>query len=89
MLNYELLPNPYMKDGLQRYFEQGIAPGGFLSAVLQNDLRGACEAADYQNQRLLFEHVKWLSNEAPNGSWGSHGNCVRWIANFGKEKVNE
>lgn len=91
MLNYDLLPNPNMEEGLRLYFEQGIAPGGFLSAVLRNDLRSACEAADDVNQHLLFEHVRWLYNYAPSGSWGSEENCKRWIARFAtlKEVVND
>jgi hypothetical protein len=79
MLNYDKLPNPNMAEGLRRYFEQRVLPGGFLTAVLSNDLRAACEAADYVNQRLLFEHVSWLYNEAPVGSWGSESKVRAWI----------
>lgn len=83
MLHYESLPNPGMAGGLELYFQHGIEPGSFLTAVLSNDLRGAAKRADGRNQRLLFEHVRWLYNEAPNGSWGSAENFKRWVESGG------
>lgn len=80
MLNYEILPNPNMTEGLRRYFEKGILPGSHMTNILCNDLRGACESADDLNQLLLFQHVSWLYNEAPIGSWGSDTNVRAFTA---------
>jgi hypothetical protein len=71
MFNYKTFPNPHMVIGLELYFERGIEPGSFMTAVLCNDLKGACARADWMNQRLIFQTVEWLYNEAPAGSWGS------------------
>ena len=46
--DWSLIPE-YMIGSLRRYIENGIEPGSFLSAVLCNDLRGACECADDTN----------------------------------------
>lgn len=69
----------YSAGGLYNYFFGKIEPGSFLTCVLKNDLRGACENADYMNQRLLYNYVKFLYNEAPSGSWGSVEKYENWI----------
>lgn len=56
---------------LKMYIEDGIEPGGFLSAVLQNNLCEAAGRADLYNRRRLFEYVQWLYNDAPANCWGS------------------
>lgn len=83
MLNYAALPNPRMAGGLELYFMQGIEPGSFLTAVLENNLREACGRADDTNRHLLFEHVSWLYNEAPGMSLGSPEKVRRWIESGG------
>ena len=70
-LNYSTFPNAGLVQGLRLYFENGIEPGSFLSAVLCNDLKEACGRADRFNRHLLFEIVYWLHNDAPAGTWGS------------------
>ena len=65
--------------GLQRYIEHGVPTGGFLEAVLSNNLRGACERADDLNQHALFEIVSWLYNDAPSGCWGSPAKHEAWL----------
>lgn len=79
MLLYHTIPNPNMAGAMHRYFEQGFDPGSFLRAVLSNDLREACGCADQANQRLIFEWVQWLYNEAPRNSWGSPEKVQTWI----------
>ena len=41
----------YMMDGVERYIEQGIEPGDFLSAIITNNLSEAVRRAD-------DEHIK-------------------------------
>ncbi len=66
--------------GLQRWIEDGIPPGSFLTAVLENDLKHACEQADIENRYLLFDIVSWLYNESPGGCWGSPEQVEAWRA---------
>ena len=80
--DWSLIPE-YMRGGLKRYIENGIEPGHFLAAVLQNDLRQACERADSTNMRLLFEYVQFLYNYAPSECWGSVVNYSGWIKKGG------
>jgi len=44
-LRYEHLPEG-LRGGMNRYIEHRVPPGNFLTAVLSNDLRRACERAD-------------------------------------------
>ena len=55
-----------MMYGLERYIEGHIKPGGFLSAVLKNDLRGAINHADNENIQKLPAYIEFLYNEAPS-----------------------
>lgn len=65
---------------IERYIEEGCAPGHFLSAVISNDLRAACERADLQNRSLLFAYVQWFYCYAPAVCWGSVHNMQTWMA---------
>jgi hypothetical protein len=66
-------------DSLQAYIETGRPLGGFLEAVVSNDLKEACARADDINQRQIFDYVKWLYNNAPIGCWGSPENYEFWM----------
>lgn len=72
----------HMRGGLQRYFERRIPPGGFLTAVLENDLFGAFSHADPTNRKAIFSYIMWLCNESPNGmvAWGSAKKVQNWIS---------
>lgn len=76
--NWSLIP-PHMHGAVKRYFEDGIRPGHFLTAVLCNDLREACARADDENKHRLFEYIQFLYMHAPGGSWGSPENFRDWL----------
>jgi len=79
----------YMQGGIVRYYENGLQPGHFLSAVIDNDLKEAVSRADDVNVNCLKNYVMWFYNYAPSGSWGSAGAVDRWLENFVKEKDDE
>lgn len=79
MLNYAKLPNPNLAGSFKYYIEHGIEPGGFLTAVLSNDLKEACGRADHINQHVLWEIVAWCFNELPHNAWGSAEKYRNWI----------
>jgi hypothetical protein len=64
---------------MQRYIEQGVAPGSFLSAILCNDFMAAAGRADDINQRALFAYCYFLYNEAPAGCHSSESNFKHWL----------
>lgn len=70
----------YMHGGIIRWYENGIPPGGFLTAVIDNDLREACGRADDTNRHCLFNYMQWFYNHAPAGTWGFEGATDEWCA---------
>jgi len=69
----------HCQAGLRRYIEDHVQPGGFLSAVLRNDLRDAVMAADDINRARLDQYVIFLYNHAPSACWGGERWFNAWI----------
>lgn len=81
-IDYSLLPE-HIQGAAQRYVEHGIAPGGFLTAVICNDLFGAVGRADSTNRRALPEICQFWYAEAPGVCWGSPERMERWMNSGG------
>lgn len=64
--------------GVKRFIEQGITPGSFLTAVLENDLKETFAKADTVAIRELPGIVAWLYSYAPADCWGSQENVHAW-----------
>ena len=78
MYDYDRLPE-HMRGVMQRYIENKIPPGGFLTAVLENDLAGAFGRADHINRHRIYDIVSFLYNEAPRACWGSPEAVTKWL----------
>lgn len=70
----------YTKQALERYVEEHVDPGGFLKAVLSNDLTGAFSRADSYNERHMKEIVTYVYNYMPINCWGDKETVKRWLA---------
>lgn len=68
----------HMQSGLARYLILGILPGGFLRAVLSNDLMEAAVMADDINRPRLFDFVLFLKSYAPKAAYGSPEAMHEW-----------
>jgi hypothetical protein len=73
----------YMLGGIQRYVMQGVPPGNFLTAVLENNLKESVNRADAQNQEALVNWVIFLWNYVPAGCWGKPERVEQWIKDGG------
>lgn len=80
--NWSLIPE-HCRAGLREWIENGVVPGGFLCAVLENDLSRAVQRADMTNRKALPDYVTFLYTYAPRGSWGSPRNMEKWAAHQG------
>jgi len=67
------------KDSLDRYVNDRILPGGFLTKVLSNDLFGAIGQADKENLESLPEIVRYIYNQLPADSWGSRDMVYKFV----------
>lgn len=70
---------PHMLRNLAGYVERHEPVGGFLQAVLENDLKEACGRADSGNLHILWAYVAYLYNEAPSACWGSPAKVAAWL----------
>ncbi len=61
---YEAIPE-HLRGSILRYVEYGIQPGGFMTAVLNNDLYNATGRADKESLRVLPLIVRWFANRHP------------------------
>lgn len=77
---YDKIPVPYMADAMRNYFEYGVLPGHFGTALLTGDFFEICQRADDANRRNLWEWACWLYNYAPAGSFGTKENVAAWVA---------
>ena len=66
-------------DAIYRYVEDGILPGGFLTAVLENNLRESMGRGDFENIAAIFPIVDILYNYAPANCWGSPEKIEKWL----------
>lgn len=77
-IDYSGLP-VHMQSGTRDYIEHGYEPGGFLTAVICNDLFAAVGRADLVNQKAIVDWVKFFYNKAPAGCWGSRESMEAWM----------
>jgi hypothetical protein len=70
----------HMINSLVEYIMVGRPVGHFLTAVLSNDLKEACNRADEENQKRLYEYVAFLYNYTPTTCWGSPDKVITWMS---------
>ena len=68
----------HMINGLELYFYDGILPGSFLTAVLENNLVYSFARADMINKAAMENWACFLHWEMPSGSWGSPEKVAAW-----------
>lgn len=86
-INYDKLPE-HMRYGAKLYIEQGILTGSFLTAVLENDLKGAFQCADSTNGERLKDWVEWMAWEIPAIAHGSPEQVKAWMSHKGLEGLD-
>lgn len=79
----------HTQGALMRYVNDGLHPGGFLTAVITNDLFGAVSRADEWNQQALPGIVMFMFNAMPAASIGSTENMEYWMRRVREERAQE
>jgi len=74
------LRNKTLEEAFRRYWDLGLPPGSFATAVLANDLIGAAALADTWNRPELAHIIQWVVTHAPRGSWGSYEIVDSWLS---------
>lgn len=71
---------PDIRESLDAWANTGRPTGGFLEAVLTNDLFAAVGHADSYNIRHIPEICSYVYNELPSTCWGSEEKVAAWSA---------
>jgi len=71
---------PRIKIAIDRYVKYGIQPGGFVMAVLSNNLVGAVRRADDTSLKALPNIVHYVNDKIPHNAWGSLKIVEAWIS---------
>lgn len=84
-MNYDenSVPVPYMREAARLYIDYGVHPGGFLTAVLENNFVRAVGSADETNLRFIRDWALWAYNDIPSACWGTVEKVDAWITKKG------
>lgn len=80
---------PDTLDHLDAYAQAGVPVGGFLEAVLTNDLMRAVSNADQGNHLALREICWYVYNELPGPCHGSPEAYWRWPSTPGPAAIRQ
>ena len=78
-----------MLGKLQAYVDRGEPVGGFLAAVLCNDLKEAVFRADSVNRSVLPDYVRLMYWDMPSQAHGSREKMDAWVAKMGLLDLTE
>ena len=78
-----------IKSALDRYARHGVPTGGFLRAVLANDLMESFGRADTENRGGMFEICSYVYNEIPGRCHGSYKIVDEWVERHRKKREKE
>lgn len=84
-IKYNSLPST-LRGGIQRYVDDRIRPGGFLDALLANDLKGTVMRADEQTRSELQDILFWCMENLPGPCWGGRKEVEKWLAPGSKDE---
>lgn len=73
----------HLRGGLDRYITKGIPTGGFLRAVLSNDLAGAIRNGDDESIGHLRGIYQFLYWNVPASCFGDDESVHDWISDGG------
>ena len=76
-VRYPQAPVPIL-EAILEYAENGTPAGGFVTAVLENDLAGAFARADLGSRAGLADIVRFVHYEIPHKAHGSREAVSAW-----------
>lgn len=85
---YEKRIRPDIREALDRWGTgENPYPGGFVRAVLENDLHMAVARADSDNIQVIPEIMTYVVNKLPSASWGSPERVQQWENSMREESI--
>lgn len=69
----------HIKESLDLYVSKRYQPGGFLTAVLENNLEKAIANADSESLESLKAICLFVYNKMPGNCYGSPARVAAWL----------
>lgn len=85
LVNKKVIPER-AKETIDNYVKHRFKPGGFITAVLANDLAGTFGKADINNRHALFDIVAYVYNNVPHTLCGSYDAVERHLGGKNESK---
>lgn len=76
---------PHIRTSLDDYMDKRWQPGGFVTAVLENDLKGAFGRADHLSMAAMPAIVAYVYWKLPSISQGSPEKVKTWLGDNYRE----
>lgn len=76
--DYSSIPDYTMK-AIKEYANNRVPPGGFLTAILSNNLSESFGRADHNNLQAIHAIVSYCIWEIPSTCWGSSDKVRQWL----------
>jgi len=80
--------NNYLDSGLENYLFHGLQPGGFLTALIVDDLQDARTRADVWNSKNIKNIYSVLFRRMPKESVGSREKYNDWLNDKDNRRTN-
>lgn len=88
-LNPDIPIREDVKESLTNWAVKGWVPGGFLLAVLENNLMEAMGRADSYNRATIFQICTFIYNELPHDCHGNPEKVQLWHDKLSPQKEEE
>lgn len=85
-IDYSRCPS-HLREGMRRWIEDGVIPGGFLAAVLRHDLADTIARASESSFSGLLYLMQFLHSQAPGGAHGSPAKVEEWADKGGLKGI--
>jgi len=79
---------PTIRESLDRYANEGCPTGGFLKAVLANDLMQAFAKADMDSMEAMPAIVGYVYNSMPSNCHGSYDIVAAWVERHKEHRLS-
>jgi hypothetical protein len=80
--------NNLLDQSLENYLMYGYQPGGFLTAVLANDLRLAVSRGDHWNKTNLHRIVTEVVHKVPAVAQGNYSAVKNWCEDRDQYRIH-
>lgn len=76
------------QEAIENYFIHGLAPGGYVEAMMAHDYARAFACADTANRQTIWVLWRWFTDGAPPLCHGSYEAVDMWCDDVGGRRTD-